>query len=88
MVIGIIERAVLLPWAQTPHLSLFLTATDEDGAEEREGCGPGGPPADQGDLSEDSHRIRISHLHFSTVCPTHTHGPLMDFRLCASPVLD
>ena len=25
------------------HLSLFLAATDEDGAEEREGTGPGGP---------------------------------------------
>ena len=37
MVIGVIERAVLLPWVQIPHLSLFLTTTDEDGAEEEKG---------------------------------------------------
>ena len=39
MVIGITERAVLLPWVQIPHLSLFLTTTDEDGAEEEKGPG-------------------------------------------------
>ena len=37
MVIGVIERPVLLPWVQTPHLSLFLTRTDDDGAEEEKG---------------------------------------------------
>ena len=46
------------------------------------------PPAAQGDLSKDIHRLRISCLHFSTVCPTHTQGSLMDFSLPASPVLD
>ena len=37
MVIGVTERAVLLPWVQIPHLSLFLTATDEDGPEAEKG---------------------------------------------------
>ena len=37
MVIGITERAVLLPWVQTSHLSLFLTRTDENGPEEEKG---------------------------------------------------
>ena len=36
-VISVIERAVLLPWVQTSHLSLFLTRTDENGTEEEKG---------------------------------------------------
>ena len=45
-------------------------------------------PAAQGDLSKDVHRVCISCLRFSTVCPTHTQGSLMDFSLPASPILD
>ena len=37
MVIGVIERAMLLPWVQTPYLSLFFATPDEDGAEEEKG---------------------------------------------------
>ena len=43
------------------------------------------PPAAQGDLSKDFHRVRISCLCFSTVCLTHTEGSLMDFSLPAPP---